>query len=307
VSRQEYKAFNFKADTLHIIAVVNRMIENYAAQGFTLSVRQIYYQLVARHGLENTERSYKRIASILNDARLAGYLDWDAIEDRGRDIVMMTRWESGSSIIDACAHGYHMDMWDSQDHRVFVIVEKAALAGVLEGVCRKYDVPLLAARGYPSVSIVREIAVDHIIPALRNGQYVTVLHMGDHDPSGIDMTRDLRERFNMFIKPDVDDFDAENFTLERIALEMSQIEELRPPPNPAKTTDSRFRDYRRKFGDESWELDALEPSYIVDLVESNIENFIDDDRWATRKAEVEEVRDVLKETAVHFKMSDTHD
>lgn len=292
-----YKDFNFRPETLTLIDYMNRLISSYQAQGFTLSVRQLYYQLVARDQIENTEKSYKRIASIINDGRLAGLIDWDAIEDRNRDIEVRSRWESGASIIEACAQSYHMDMWDNQRYRVFVIVEKAALAGVLDPVCRKHDVPLLAARGYPSVSIVREMVKEHIEPALEREQRVTVLHLGDHDPSGIDMTRDLEERFQLFLPEYLHD----GFELNRIALSMDQINEKNPPPNPAKTTDSRFQGYRQRYGDESWELDALEPAYLSDLVEGFILLNVDDEAWETKEAEIEEVKDRLKKTAREWK------
>ncbi len=295
--KQKYREINLRGDTVAIITQVNQIIDSYTAQGFTLSVRQIYYQLVARDMIPNTERSYKRIASIINDGRLAGLIDWDAIEDRNRDIEVRGRWQSPADIVEACATSYHQDMWDNQRHRVFVIVEKAALAGVLDGVCKRYDVPLLAARGYPSVSIVREMALQHILPAIEHGQQVTVLHLGDHDPSGIDMTRDLEERFEMFLEY------ASGFTLKRIALSMSQIDEKNPPPNPAKTTDARFEGYRRRFGDESWELDALEPSYLVNLVESELSDLIDEDNWQEREGVIQVARARLAKTAAEYRRS----
>lgn len=295
--KQTYKEVRLQADTLRTIDLINDIIDSYLAQGFTLSVRQLYYQLVARALIENTEQSYKRIASIINDGRLAGLIDWDAIEDRNRDVQLRTRWRSGAQIVDAAASSFHMDMWDNQDHRVIVIVEKAALAGVLEGVCTRLDVPLLAARGYPSVSIVRELALEHIAEPIDNGQYVTVLHLGDHDPSGIDMTRDLEERLRMFVGADSD---AEMLTVDRIALTMAQVQEVRPPPNPAKVTDSRFAQYLRTYGSKSWELDALNPSYLADLAENHIRQFLDEDAWSTKSKEVEGIRKRLRESASRF-------
>ncbi len=299
--KQQYKEIEFAPKTQQLIQLINAIIRSYQAQGFTLSVRQIYYQLVARDVFPNTEQSYKRIANVINDGRMAGEIDWDAIEDRNRDIEVRGRWTSGSSIIKACANSFHMDMWDNQEHRVIVIVEKAALAGVLSGVCHKYDVPLLAARGYPSVSIVREMALTHIIDPIQKGQYVTVLHLGDHDPSGIDMTRDLQERFDTFIHPEVPLGDDEMFTLERIALSMDQINEKRPPPNPAKTTDARFNGYLKMYGSKSWELDALEPSYLNNLVERQIEGYIDEDKWQKQEDRIAEVRKKLSSTALQWK------
>jgi hypothetical protein len=292
--KQAYKDFNFHEATLKLIVFMDRLISEYQAQGFVLSVRQVYYQLVARGMVPNTERSYKNVARVINDARLAGLLDWDAIEDRGRDVVGRQRWAGGGAILRAAADSFHMDQWVGQSHRVFVIVEKAALAGVLSGVCHKWDVPLLAARGYPSVSVVRELALDYLQPALMDGQTPVVLHLGDHDPSGIDMTRDLDERLELFMEEPVD--------LKRIALTISQIKAKKPPPNPAKTTDSRFKDYREKFGDESWELDALEPSFLVNLVEGHVKKLIDDQKaWDERTAEIEDVRNKLVNTAKKFK------
>lgn len=296
MTKQAYQSFKFKPQTLALIARVNTIIETYQAQGFILSVRQIYYQLVARALIPNTEQSYKGVASVLNDGRLAGLIDWDAIEDRNRDIEMRARWESGSQIVDASARSFHQDMWDNQRDRVFVIVEKAALAGVLGSVCRQNDVPLLAARGYPSVSIVREMTLEHLVYPAECGQKVIVLHLGDHDPSGIDMTRDLKGRIALFAG-----VESDAIHVKRIALTMDQIDDKQPPPNPAKTTDARFVGYQEEYGDQSWELDALEPAYLVDLVQGEIDDYKDQDLWDERHEAVEAIRAELTKTAATFK------
>lgn len=296
--KHKYADIEMRPATVEMIHLINKVIDNYLRQGFRLSVRQLYYQLVARALIENTEQSYKRVAKIINDGRMAGMIDWDAIEDRNRDIEVRSRWGSGSEIVRGCANQFHMDMWQGQDTRVFVIVEKAALAGVLDSVCREYDVPLLAARGYPSVTIVRDLALQHLRPAIRSqGQRVIVIHMGDHDPSGIDMTRDLEERIETFVgSADWHEFGE----LRRLALNMPQIEELQPPPNPAKTTDSRFREYMQRYGDESWELDALEPALMVQLIRDEIVEHIDSDRWKRREDEIDNVKDNLSKTADQY-------
>ena len=156
MARQRYKSFNFTGSTLDLIGTMQDICADYMRQGFVLTVRQLYYQLVARDIIPNNERSYKRVTGIANDARLAGLIDWDAIEDRTRAFVRRTRWESGAAILAAAASSFHMDMWDNQHTRVFVIIEKEALVGVLEPICHKLDVPLLAARGYPSGTVLRD-------------------------------------------------------------------------------------------------------------------------------------------------------
>lgn len=291
--KQAYVERDFRGDSLALIATMNRIVGEYVQQGYRLTVRQLYYQLVARALIENTERSYKRITSIVNDAKLAGLMDWDAIEDRTREFLRRGRWESGAALLRAAADQYHEDMWSTQSHRVFVVVEKEALAGVLERACRKLDIPLLAARGYPSGTVLREFALSDLAPALDAGQVPVILHLGDHDPSGIDMSRDLEERLLLFSEQTHVEF-------ERIALNMEQIEEQRPPENPAKTTDARFATYRRIYGASSWELDALKPDYLAGLVESHAARYIDTGQWAERCAQVEAVRQRLKGMAAQF-------
>lgn len=294
MSKQFYKHFEFRAAALKTIDLVNGIVSEYIAQGYRLTVRQLYYQLVARGFIENTERSYKRTTGLVNDARLAGLIDWDAIEDRTRSFAKRPHWETGNDILDAVAGQYYADMWRGQDARVFVIVEKEALAGVLEGICHTLDMPLLAARGYPSGTVLREFAKVDLARCDAEGQGAVILHLGDHDPSGIDMSRDLEERLQLFNEWGVD------IRFKRIALNMPQIEEHNPPPNPAKSTDSRFMDYVEKFGEESWELDALAPQYLSQLVEEHTREYIDTELWDERAQWVTDTRARLQDTADNF-------
>lgn len=294
MSKQFYKHVDFRADTIDLIATMNTICDDYMAQGFVLTVRQLYYQLVARAIIPNTERSYKRVTGVANDARMAGLMDWAAIEDRTRSFITRGRWGSGNEILANVAKQFHMDMWEDQEHRVFVIVEKEALAGVLEGVCRKFDMPLLAARGYPSGTVLREFANTALVGAYRGNQHPVILHLGDHDPSGIDMSRDLAERLELFSD------NQGSVEFHRIALNMPQIQEQKPPPNPAKTTDSRFDSYERLYGDESWELDALSPNYLAKLVERHARKFIDNKKWAARIEEIADVKARLETVAEEF-------
>lgn len=295
--KEQYQRVSFKADTLALIETMNTIIGEYIAQGFVLTVRQLYYQLVARGVIENTERSYKRTTGTVNDARLAGVMDWDAIEDRTRAFDTRSRWNSGGEILKAVASQFHMDMWKGQDIRPFVIVEKEALAGVLQPICRELDIPLLAARGYPSVSVLRDFAKHTLHPLGSTDRTVhqdyLLLHLGDHDPSGLDMTRDLCERLSLLTY-------GAKVDLKRLALNMDQVTEQKPPPNPAKVTDSRFAEYQAKYGDESWELDALQPAYIADLIRNAVKGIIRPRKWGQRKAEIEDIKSALEAVADNF-------
>lgn len=292
--KQEYIAKDFRGESWELIQLMNDIINDYQAQGFTLTVRQLYYQLVARDIIPNVEKSYKRITGLVNDARMAGYMDWDAIEDRTRAFVRRGHWGSPSEIIEVCVDGYHEDLWTDQPNRVFVIVEKEALVGVLEGVCHDLDIPLLAARGYPSGTVLREFARRDVMDAFDNDQNPVILHLGDHDPSGIDMSRDLEERITLLSEADAL---GESIEFIRIALTMDQIDEQRPPENPAKSTDARFKDYRKKYGSSSWELDALKPQYLAKLVESYANRYIDEDRWKAAQDRIEDAKLSLRNLA----------
>lgn len=285
--KQLYTEKNFGTAALSMISTIDGIVVEYQKAGYRLTVRQLYYQLVARGVVENTIKSYNRVAEVTNDAKLAGLIDWDAIEDRTRAFVRRTRWKSGAEIVKACVASYHEDMWATQHDRVFVVVEKEALAGVLEQPCNALDVPLLAARGYPSGTVLREFAVNDIIPYGK--QHVHIIHLGDHDPSGIDMTRDLRERIALFCGRR-----SGSVSLTRIALNMPQIEELQPPENPAKSTDSRYADYRSKYGDSSWELDALPPEYLDRIVRAEISSHINQERWDAMVEKVDYIKEKLK-------------
>jgi hypothetical protein len=142
---------------------------------------------------------------------------------------------------------------------------------------------------------MRDLALDFLRPAIAEGQEPVILHLGDHDPSGIDMTRDLNERIDLFLEDD-----APCYELIRIALTMPQVRETDAPPNPAKTTDSRFADYKKKYGQESWELDALEPAYLDELVRLNIERRIDFSLWHEREEEINTVKTKLHRIADNF-------
>lgn len=166
-------------------------------------------------------------------------------------------------------------------------IEKEALAGVFERICRELRVPYLSCRGYTSQSEMWR-AGRRLKQAQRRGQIPIIYHFGDHDPSGINMGEDIQKRLDLFMGgPE----------FHRLALNMDQVEQYNPPPNPAKETDARFRAYRDQFGDESWELDALEPTILSNLVREAIEGIIDQDAWDRATEEENKHRRLLGEVS----------
>lgn len=278
----------FRTAALAIIETANDIIEEYESQGFILTLRQLYYQFVARALIENTEKSYKRLGGIINDARLAGLIDWFAIEDRTRWLRVESHWSSPNDIVRACANQFQVDRWENQRYRPEVWIEKDALIGVIEGICTEFDIPYFACRGYVSQSEVWASG-RRMRRYILNGQTPVMLHFGDHDPSGMDMTRDNDDRLSLFSGDVID--------VRRLALNMTQVEQYNPPPNPAKITDSRAKNYILEHGDESWELDALEPSVIADLIREEIEALIDPIGWDESQKRQDDGRARLLEVA----------
>lgn len=276
-----------------LVKKANQIIAAYQAQGFDLTLRQLYYQFVSKDLLENTVQSYKRLGDIIVDGRLAGLIDWNAIVDRTRNLESLAHWDDAPDILTAISDQFRVDKWARQPRRIEVWIEKEALAGVFERVCQELDVPYFCCRGYTSVSEMWSAGqrLQGYIESGR-GQDPIILHFGDHDPSGIDMTRDIIDRLAMFSESTIQ--------VERLALNMDQVEEYNPPPNPAKTTDSRYASYIEVHGKESWELDALEPAALASLVREAVAQYRDEDIWAEDEAREAEGQKSLTEIANRY-------
>jgi len=326
----QYVNKKISADKLTIIAVCNKIIKSYQAQGFRLTLRQLYYRLVAgdlfpddrkwtwtgtkwvRHplGTKNAEPNYKYLGDVISDGRLLGLVDWDAIEDRTRSLGVNPHWEEPVNIVESARDSYLNDLWRWQPIRPEVWVEKDALEGVVQAACKPLDVPYFSCRGYTSQSAMWEAGqrilgygrqpVEYTGKHVRNGgkpfrQRVVIFHLGDHDPSGIDMTRDITDRLEMFT--------GRGIEVRRLALNMDQVEKYNPPPNPAKATDSRFRQYMEEHGDESWELDALEPNVLISLIQANIKSVMDVPRYEEARLIQEHGRKELTSIARKYEVA----
>lgn len=294
MAREMYVPKSFNIGTRRVIRQANSIIEEYRGRGFVLTLRQLYYQFVQRGLIKNEQKEYKKLGSIINDARLAGQIDWTMIEDRTRNVVRLPWWDHPRNGIEALAGQFRTDIWSEQPTRVEVWIEKEALVGVVEPAARELRVPYFACKGNNSQS--EQWRAGKRFKRYRlNAQKVVVLYLGDHDPNGVDMSRDNERRLRMFMggHPSMFDF-------RRIALNMDQVEELNLIPNPVKMNDSRSKSYVDKFADESWELDALDPDYIDNLIREAIEPEIDRDAWNTVEAREDEIRSELNTIATRY-------
>jgi len=264
MSREEFKAIQFSPKSLGRIQLCNQIISDYMGQGLRLTLRQLYYQLVTRNAILNTEREYKNLSKLISDARLTGVMDWDAIEDRVRVPRKHPEFRDLPDLVEAALYSYRLPRWKDQEEYAELWVEKDALAGVLEPLSREYHVTLMVNRGYSSQSAMYEASKRF----LKSGKPGILFYLGDHDPSGEDMVRDIGDRLTTF---------GAEVKVIKLALTMPQVEQYDPPPNPAKMSDPRAEGYVARHGDESWEVDALPPNVLADIIREAFVEIVDQD------------------------------
>lgn len=287
MAKQAFKSWNPKDQAAERVAICNQIIRNYSGQGYRLTLRQLYYQLVSKNIIANTEREYKGLGTVVSRARLAGMMDWDAIEDRVRVPWNPPEYADLNELVRAALHSYRKPRWNKQKVYAELWVEKDALAGVLRPLASKFHATMMVNRGYSSQSAMYESAMRIGENAERIGAKETfIFYLGDLDPSGEDMVRDIQDRLNMF---------GLNTIVKKIALTMEQVKQHNPPPNPAKVTDSRAKAYIRKYGSSSWEVDALSPPILNQLIEETFAEVIDVPKMDIIKEEEREDKEALEQ------------
>jgi hypothetical protein len=288
--KQAFITRNFEDTSLKTIADCNGIIDTYMSQGLRLTLRQLYYQLVSRNIIPNREQAYKSLGNLMKWARLAGLVDWDAIEDRGRRPRIPTEFTGLGDLIDTAISWYRLPRWEGQDHYIELWVEKDALSNVLAPLASEYHVTLMVDKGYSSTSAMYDAAQQRYL-AHSQTQNPLLLYLGDHDPSGVDMERDIRARMNL-LSYGVD------IKVEKVALTWDQVHQHQLPPNPTKKTDSRTKAYVAKYGTECWEVDALRPDILQSLIRDAVEQFLDKSLMDTVKTKEEsdkaKLRDFIK-------------
>lgn len=265
MSRESFRDWKPSPKSEAMVETINGIIKAYQDKGYKLTLRQLYYQLVSRDIIPNQQREYAKLSALLTNARMSGRVDWNAIEDRIR-VPYLPYWaHSPEDAIRDIIRSYRRDRQEGQDVYIELWVEKDALSGVLKRITSRYHVKLMVNRGYSSASAMYDSAI-RLKRAMERGQTCYIFYLGDHDPSGMDMDRDIRSRLAEF---------GADVTVKRIALTMNQINKYTPPPNPAKMSDSRSKGYIEEFGRTCWEVDALNPEVLDELVTEEIEAVID--------------------------------
>lgn len=288
-----------------LIDATNKITSQYTTR---LTLRQIYYRLVASQVIENKQSEYKYLSKVLTEARLEKKVPFANIEDRTRvpDVEYCNYWTAREWLVGMIKDaynsilGYSIPKWYKQTTFVEVWVEKDALRGLFREVCRELEVTLVTCKGYPSITLLKESA-DRIKRERRSRAVdkLVILYFGDYDPSGRDIPRNVEERLKT-------DFHI-NFELDLIALTEEQILEYNLPPVPAKKSDSRTANFISEHGDQAVELDAIEPDVLQDLIRDAISKHYDDDKWDDEILPMEEEAQAELEEEVERLFADLMD
>ena len=281
------------ADQEQLIASILRIVEDYQSQNIVQTLRGYYYDLVSERLIPNTIEIYKRIGKLISDLRYSGHIDWSAMEDRARKKDMASEWESVSNLIKSAVYSYRLPRWKDQDKYIELFTEKDTMYSRLAPLTQKYHIPLCINRGYASSSVIYDLS-KRIIEKLEDGKKVVLLYVGDHDPSGLDMIKDIEKRLTEFLEMGRDYYDAD-FKIVHVALTKSQIKKYNLPPNPAKVSDPRAKWYIEEHGKISWEVDAMKPQVMRKIVEDEIQNHIDIDKYNVWIDKEKKEKQALKE------------
>lgn len=287
--KQKFRDVRLNVESFEQLEKVNEVIEEFAQEGYRLSLRQLFYQLVTRNLIRNELKAYKKLSVLLTEGRMAGFVDWEYIDDRLRVPDLLYYVKNIQDAFDDTVYNYRLNRQKHQKNYLEIWVEKDAQSDILRKITHKYHVPLIINRGYSSCTAMFRASkrLNYKIEAGHHEEMV-ILYLGDHDPSGLDMLRDIEKRFDEFgIYP----------KLVHVALTMKQIEKLKLPPNPAKLSDSRAKEYIEKFGRESWELDALGPKNTEKILEENILKYLDENAFSMmieqEKSDIEKIRGLV--------------
>lgn len=226
-----------------------------------MTVRQVYYQLVSRHVVENDRSQYQAVSNLVVDARKDGTISWQWIEDRLRRPRSVSMWADLRDFAETARRAYRRDVWVTQPRYLEVWLEKDALSGIFEDALDRYGVTLNVGRGYDGWDSIHNAA-----ERFGTRDRVSVLYFGDCDPSGEDMVRSLGERLAFFdCHPEI----------VKCALTFEDVERYNLPPDFTKATDTRRAAFVKKYGDVAVELDALPVHVLRDRLVGGVEARID--------------------------------
>jgi hypothetical protein len=247
--------------TLAVLENVSSVLDEYR-QFLPLTIRQVFYRLVGGYGFEKSERAYERLINYLNRARRARMIEFEAIRHDGFHQTEWLGWpyiEDAKQAIRDMAARYRLNRQSGQPKWLVVWCEAQGMAPQLERVCKPYSVPVYSSGGFDSVTLKYRAAQEFV----RRGK-VRVLHIGDHDPSGVHVFGSLGEDVCAFAEKG-----RENVEFIRLAVTPEHIEAYGLPTAPPKPSD------RRAFEGETVQAEALPPDVLSSILQQAITDNLD--------------------------------
>ena len=250
-----------------------------------MTLRQLFYRLVSAGELRNEQREYKRLGSVMTRLREARVLPRTWIVDHIRSTLKPSSWSGLADFGATVRHAYRKNFWAALPDHVEVFVEKDAVAGTAQPVTEDNDIRLHVCRGYSSVSFAGEVA--DLWARVRKP--IHAYYLGDFDPSGFDLERDLREKLERYsgrLCAGDSEPDDRSFRWVRLGVRHEDFARFNLVRLPVKARDRRSAGFRRVHGNDCSELDALPPSELRRRLEEAISSHIDPEQWS-RLLEVE--------------------
>lgn len=271
------------------------LVEDMTADGSSVSVRQVFYQMVGRYNYPNTTEKYEAISKKLGELRISGHISWNAICDRGRGIIRdrllpQTPEDYFADLQDEAQYLKQGGRWSKQDYTPIILVEKDALSGILLPICQEYNAIFLSGHGVLSITVLKELG--DLMRLIDNTPYI--LHLTDHDGAGVfTMPEQLTDRGQIL---DLMGFSVgENWEYKRIGLTLAQVKKYGLPPNPARAAEQNHvaARYHAEFGPHSWELDALPKKVLQAMVRQALDDMICREDWEAAIADEAEFRQAV--------------
>ncbi len=264
-----YADWTPRAHTAALLQQVEEVLEEYVDH-LPLTVRQIFYRLVANYGYEKSERAYARLAEMLVRARRAKRIPFEYVRDDGVVTAFSTWHDGAEDFWDDVGHrinDYRRDRQAGQPQRIELWCESAGMLHQLARASDPYSVPVYSAGGFASLTATRQIAAR----ACDQPCATVLLHVGDCDPSGESIFDAMAQDAAAFVDADRL-IGTQRVTAIRVALTLDQVEDFGLPTAPAKKTDLRSKSWEG----ETCQLEALAPDQLAEVVTSAIEGLLED-------------------------------
>ena len=251
--KKAFISYNPRGPKREQLSIIKNIIKEYEENKLVLTCRQIHYQLVSKNIIANTTEEYDKLVDLVGNARMSGAIDWGSIVDRNRETHTPYYEDDITDSIERTLRQYKLDRMRNQDVYIEVMIEKMAIYEIVEDVTNLYTIPLTGNKGNCSKTILYNLS-KRLINACNEGKHCIIMYIGDHDPSGLKMIDSICETLSLMGVPE--------FELRPVALTKEQALTYNLPPNPAKDSDTNTLEYKRKYGEFSWECDAL-PTKIL--------------------------------------------